>query len=76
MVIKLLDLNLPRDFIGRAVLNLDGQISAVIEATELRRWDDSILDSASLRLLGSGPGSRLVQGRRVTSATLTTLSVL
>ena len=47
MVVELFDLNLPRNFVGRAVLNLDGQISTVIEAAELRRRDGALVDGTS-----------------------------
>ena len=49
MVVELFDLNLPRNFVGRTVLNLDGQISAIVEAAELGGRDHAFLDGASLR---------------------------
>ena len=35
MVVKLVDLNLPCDPVREAMLDLDGQVTAIVEATEL-----------------------------------------
>jgi hypothetical protein len=51
VVVKLLDLNFPVDAVLRTVLNGDGKISSVIEATEFGGRDISLIESASLRLL-------------------------
>ena len=53
MIVELLHLDLPLDFVRRAVLNLDRQISAIVEAAELRANDLTSLD-------GAGPGSDLL----------------
>jgi hypothetical protein len=73
MVVELFHLNLPRDFVRRAVLNLDGQISAVVETTELGGCYRFLLG-------GTGSGSyllrlsnRLVERGWVSTASLTTL---
>lgn len=36
MVVKLFDLDFPSNFVGRTVLNLDGKVSTVVKASELR----------------------------------------
>ena len=55
MVVKFVHLNLPCNLVGRTMLNLNGQISTIIEAAELRRSDLSLLDSTS----SGGKNSRL-----------------
>jgi len=75
MVVELLNFNLPGDSVRRAVFDLDREISPVVETTELRRRDGSLLDGASLGLLRSGPAHSLVQGRGVATTALTTLGV-
>ena len=62
MVVQLLHLNLPCDLVGRTVLNLDGKISAVVEAAELRGRDRAPLDSASSRSDRLRSLNRLVEG--------------
>ena len=76
MVVELLNFNLPGNSVRRAVLDLDRQISAVVETTELGRRDGSLLDGSSLGLLGSGPLDGLVQGGGVATTALTALGVL
>ena len=76
MVVELLNFNLPHNFVGRSVLNLDREISAVVETTELGGWDGSLLDGASLGLLGSGLLDGLVQGGGVSTTAFTALGVL
>lgn len=49
MVVKLFNLDLPLDFVRRAVLNLDRQISAVVEAAELGAHDLASLNGTGLR---------------------------
>ena len=51
MVVKLVHLNFPCNLLWRAVLDLNGQISAVVESAELGRLNGSPLDSASQGLL-------------------------
>ena len=62
MVVQLLHLNLPCDLVGRTVLNLDGKISAVVEAAELRGRDRAPLDGASSRSDRLRSLNRLVEG--------------
>lgn len=47
MVVELSDFNLPCNPVGVAVLDLDGQVTTVVEAAELAGRDLSFLDSAS-----------------------------
>ena len=75
MVVELFHLNLPLDFVGRAVLNLDGQISAVVETTELGALDLSLLDGTGSRSLNLRLFLGLVQRGWVATASLTTLHV-
>ena len=69
MVVKFVHLNLPCNLVGRTMLNLNRQISTIIEAAELGRSDLSLLDSAS----SGGKNSRLshwfVKRAGVSSAT-------
>ena len=51
VVVELLDLNLPVDAVLRAVLNSNGKISSVIEATEFGGRDVSLIESTSPGLL-------------------------
>ena len=48
MVVELVHLNLPRNLVWGAMLNLDGQISTIVEAAELTRRDLSPLDGTGL----------------------------
>ena len=48
MVVELGDFDFPRDLVRRAMLDLDGQVAAIIEATELTRRDLSTFNGASL----------------------------
>ena len=47
MVVEFVHLNLPCNLVGRTMLNLNGQISTIIEAAELAWCDLSLLISAS-----------------------------
>ena len=76
MVVELVDFNLPSNLVGGAVLNLDGQISTIVEAAELAGRDLS-------PLVGTGPGGQdgwlrlsLVQGADFATAALTLLGVV
>ena len=53
MVVELANLNLPRKLKGRGVLNLDGQVAAVVESTELARCNRSAFLSSGLGFLRS-----------------------
>ena len=75
MVVELFHLNLPLDFVRRAVLNLDGQISAVIETTELGADDLSLFDGTGSGSLNLRLSNRRVEGGWVSTASLTTLHV-
>ena len=61
MVVELGDFDFPRDLIGRAMLDLDGQIAAIIEATELTRRDLPSFHGASLWGQNGWPLFGLVQ---------------
>ena len=76
MVVELLDLNLPCDPVGEAVLDLDGQVAAIVEATELTGWDDSLIRRAGSWREDSGLLLRLVQRADFTSTSLTFLGVI
>lgn len=76
MVVKLVHLNLPRNLVGRAVLNLDGQISTIVEAAELARRDLSLLVGAGLGGQDGRLGFGLVQGADFATATLTLLGIV
>ena len=62
MVVKLVHFNLPSDLVWGTVLNLDGQVSTVVEATELARWDGSSFDGTGLGGENGRLGHGLVQG--------------
>jgi len=49
MVVELLDIHFPVDFVLGAVLNGNGQVSSVVEASEFRRSNRSGFNSTSLR---------------------------
>lgn len=76
MVVKLVDLNLPLDPVGGTVLNLNGQISTVVEAAELTGWNGSSLHSTGSWCLLSGAFLRFVEGRNLSAVSLTTSEVL
>lgn len=46
MVVELLNLDFPRNLVREAMLNLDGQIATVVEATELTARNDSFFISS------------------------------
>merc|ERR1719183_1155927 len=54
MVVKLLDVDLPVNFILGAVLNGDGHVTAVVESAELGLGDFTAEDGASDGLLDGG----------------------
>lgn len=62
VVVKLFDLDFPSNFVGRAVLNLDGQVSTVVKASELRGSDFSLLLCSGFRRDGFGSFNGLIQG--------------
>jgi len=51
MVVKLLDLDLPVNFVWGTVLDGDWKISSIVEKTELRNWNPSFISGSSSRLL-------------------------
>jgi hypothetical protein len=75
MVIELLDLDLPKDLVGGAVLNLNGHVSTVVEAAELRRSDLSLFHGAGLGSNSLGLLDSLVEGRDLTTVTLALFGV-
>ena len=76
MVVELVHLNLPRNLVGGAMLNLDGQISTIVEAAELTRRDLSPLDGTGLGSQDCRCSLRLIQGADFASTTLTFLGVV
>ena len=54
MVVELHHVDLPLDFVLGTMLDGDGEISAVVEATELRRNDGAALNGSSNGFLGWG----------------------
>ena len=75
MVVELADVNLPLNLVGGAVLDLDGEISAVVEAAELRGRNGSSLNGTGSGGLRRGLGHGLVEGRDLATGALTTLGV-
>ena len=76
MVVELVDLNLPGDLVGGAVLNLDGQVTTVVEAAELGGRNLAAI-------VGAGPGGdnlgrrlSLVQRADLASGAFTFLGVV
>lgn len=53
------------------MLDLNGEISAIVESAELRRSDLLASDGASSGSLGLGSSDSLVQGGGVSTVTLT-----
>ena len=76
MVVELLDLNLPCDPVRVAVLNLDRQVSTIVESTELTSRNDSSLGSTSFWGKSSGLLLGLVQRADFASTSLTFLCVV
>ena len=70
MVVELADIDLPLDFVRGSVLDLDGEISTVIEAAELGDGDGTAVDGTSLGLDDSRLGLGLVEGADLASVTL------
>jgi len=56
MVVELHNIDLPLNFVLGSVFNGDGEISTVIEATELGRDNSAALNSSGHGLLGGGLG--------------------
>ena len=75
MVVELADVNLPLNLVGGAVLDLDGEISAVVEAAELRGRNGSSPDGTGFGGLRCGLGLGRVKGRALATGALTTLRV-
>jgi len=73
MVVELGNFNFPCNLVRGSVLNLNGEISAVIETTELTGWDSSSLDGVSLGRLYFGLLNGLVERADLTTITLTFL---
>jgi hypothetical protein len=73
VVVELLDLNFPVDAELGTVLDGDGEVSAVVETTELRRGDRAAVESAGLGLLRSGLFLGLVQADHLAAEALTLL---
>ena len=76
MVVELVHLNLPRNLVGGAMLNLDGQVSTVVEAAELTRRDLSPLVGTGLGGQDSRLRFSLVQRADFATTALTFLGVV
>jgi hypothetical protein len=61
VVVQLLDLHLPVDLVLGTVLNCNGQVTSVVEPSELTSGDQSLLESSSFGLLGKRAVLRLVE---------------
>lgn len=70
VVVKLHDIDLPEDAVLLAVLNRDGQVTAVVEATELAGHDGAGLDGTSTGLLHDGLGNGLEERGGLATDTL------
>lgn len=73
VVVELLDLNLPVDTVLGSVLNGNGEVSAVVEAAELRGWDGAVVEGSSDRLLRCRPLLGLVEADGLASEALSLL---
>lgn len=73
MIVELLDLHFPVDAELRTVLNGNREISAVVESTELRRWNASVIESTSNWFLSSRAILWLIQTNSLSTKTLTFL---
>ncbi len=62
MVVQLAHFDLPSNFVGGPVLDLDGQVSTIVEAAELCDLNGSSLSGVGLRLLDRGFLHGFVQG--------------
>ena len=54
MVVKGHDVNLPEKFVLWAMIDSDGEIASVVEATELGGWDSPSVGRACSRFLRGG----------------------
>lgn len=73
MIVELLDLYFPVDAELRTVLNGNREISTVVESTELRRWNASVIESTSNWFLSSRAILWLIQTNSLSTKTLTFL---
>lgn len=73
MIVELLDFNLPVDTVLRSMLNGNGEISAIVEASEFRGWNEPLVECTSLGLLRSWPLFGLVQADNLASKTFSLL---
>ena len=74
MVVQLVHLDFPLNLVRASMLNLNGQISAVVETAELTWRDHSLLGGTSLGSLLLGHLLGLLQGAGVSTSALTLLS--
>jgi hypothetical protein len=73
VIVQLGDLHLPVDLVLRSVLNGDGEVSSIIEPSELTRGNSSLFECSSLRLLGKGLLLWLVETGGLASKTFSLL---
>jgi hypothetical protein len=73
MVVKLKNIDFPCDFVVRAMFNRDGEISSVIEASELTRDDWAALGSSSNGFLDHWFFFRFKKGGSFSTETFTFL---
>ena len=73
MVVEGHDIDLPEDSVLRAVVNANGQITSVIEATEFRSWHWSSVNGSCSRFRWLGSRSSLGRGKRFAANALSFL---
>jgi len=71
VIIELLSIDLPANFVLRTVLNGDGEITSVVEKSEFTNRDPSAVHSTSLGLLRNRLSLWLVQGSRFSTKSVT-----
>jgi hypothetical protein len=75
MIVKLVNFNFPGNFVGLTVLDLNWQVSTIIETTELTRRNSSRPSGSSFRSNHSGPLGSSIQRARITARALSSFCV-
>jgi len=70
MVVQLVHFDFPGNFVGRTVLDGNGEISSVVKAAELRRGNGSASGCTGSGLLNDGLFFRFVLGEALSASTL------
>ena len=73
MVVELHNVDLPKDSVLGTVLNGDGQVASVVEASKFRGYDGTTVDGTSDGLLDLWLGNWLQKGSGLSTETLTFL---